>query len=280
MDRSKNSRGFSLIELLLAVSIMTVMTAMLYTIFQTTTSVWKTGDARVEMFQNARSLLDRLGSDLESATVQAENNMNCFVIAQAIYFVNKGVYQNGSTDVTGFQEIGYVFQHGDGNDIDFTDDTVDVLVRHSQSSPTFQFESDFSKLQDKDPDTVASLVVDFQLDCWDDLAGEWIEWSAWPGSPAIPYWNVINPVSSNDPDEANYEPSDPSNKGKMPLKIRITMKMIPPDKAEWINQLSSTSFNSYTQGQSGSKREKIIAKLENEGVIEEYSLVVVLAQTH
>ena len=266
-------------ELLLAVAIMTVMVSVLYTIFNTTMRAWSTGDSRVQMLQNARILLDRLSNDLQTCTIQKDNNINLIVMANSIYFVNKAVYQNGSDEIMGFQEVGYAYNCDGANDTDFTDDDVNYFTRHSQSSSTFQYESDFSTLLSQNPGKLGSFVVQLSFECWNNLTSEWIDWNAWPGSPSTPAWNVINPVSSNDPDDINYQPSDPSNKGKMPEKIRITITMVSDDTAQWVNRMDSSSFNSYTQGQTGTAREKIIAALTQEGLVEEYTLVVALPET-
>ncbi len=243
MKNNNASPGFSLLELLMAIVIMTLMIAVMYNIFQTSSKVWSVTDSRVNMLQNARFFLDKISTELDSAIVQPENNMNFIMTATSIYFVNSGIYSNGASDTRGYQETCFFYDHGDGNDTDFTDDSIKFATRHIYSETGFQFESDFSTLKTISGDEAALYVADMELKCWNHLSGpqDWIDWSSWPGSPSDPEWNVINPVSSSDPDDSDYEPTDPSNLGKMPRKIQVIVKMIQPDTAEWINGLNTSS---------------------------------------
>ncbi|GEM_PF-2919583 len=274
----KAKKGFSLLELLIAVSIMTILVSMLYTIFNTTMKAWSTSDAKIESVQNARIFLDKIATDLSSASINAEKNMNMIVFANSLYFVSKQVFNNGSTDINGYQETAYYLKNNGSNDVDFTDDTISYKSRHSQSAGTFSFENNFATLLSGTAYKIASCVADMTIECWNDLNSSWICWSSWPGSPSNPQWNVLNPVSSNDPDDIGYQPSDPSNKGKMPKKLKFTIKMVKPDTAEWINLLSSASFSNYTSGKTGTKREKIISALESKGLIQTYDLVIDLPE--
>ena len=129
--------GFSLLELLAAVSIMTVLVSMLYTMFNTSTKVWEKTESKTEMLQNARILLDRVSNDLSTATVNPEKNINFHAFENGVLFVSKAIYRNGSTAVNGFQETAYLYSDNDGTDIDFTDDCVYYLCRHSLSDSGF-----------------------------------------------------------------------------------------------------------------------------------------------
>lgn len=271
--------GFTLLELMMAVMIMTIMVSMLYTIFQTTMQVWGKADSKVEMMQNARVFLDKLAADLDTITIQDKKDINCIINQQSILFVCKGIYSNGSSNITGYQEIEYSLTNGGASDYNFTDDSVDLRIRHSHESAGFSFETDFTTLQSQTASEMAAYVVDLEFECWNDMTDAWIDWSAWPGSPSSPAWNVLSPVSSHDPDHMNYQPSDPSNRGVLPQMIRITMRMVQPDTAAMLASFSTSAFNSYTQGQSGTNREKAMAELEERGLLYEYSIVVSLPHT-
>jgi len=270
--------GFSLLELLVAVCIMTVLVSMLYTIFSTTMKTWSAGDAKIESLQNVRIFFDKISADLSSSSINAEKNMNMIVFANSLYFVSKQLYNNGSTDINSFQETCYYLANSGSNDTDFTDDTISYKFRHSQSGAGFAFEDDFATVLSGSGYVIASCVADMRIQCWNDLNSSWIDWNAWPGSPSNPQWNVLNPVSSNDPDDIGYQPSDPSNKGQMPQKLKFTLKMVKQNTAEWINLLSSAGFSNYTNGKTGTKREKIISALEDKGLLQTYDLVVDLPQ--
>jgi len=266
--------GFSLLELLAAVSIMTVLVTMLYTMFNTSTKVWEKTESKTEMLQNARILLDRISNDLNTATINPEKNINFHAFENGVLFVSKAIYRNGSTAINGFQEIAYLYSDNDGTDIDFTDDCVYYLCRHSLSDGSFQFENNFATLSAMTPQELSCYVADFDLECWDHINNDWMDWDNWPGGYSDPYWNVMAALTSNNPDFASYQPDDASNKGVLPEKIRVTIKMVPPDIAEWITKIDSASFNSYTQGQSGTNREKIISALEDKGLIKQFTTIV------
>ncbi|MEW6536488.1 MAG: prepilin-type N-terminal cleavage/methylation domain-containing protein [Candidatus Auribacterota bacterium] len=279
MRRTTNN-GFSLLELLMAVAIMAIIVSMLYTIFQTSTRVWGKADSRVEMMQNVRVFFDRVAYDLDTSLVSEAKNINFVVNEKSIYFVCKGIYHNGSDTVEGYQEVMYELINGGTGDVDFSDDVIQCRIRHSQSGGTFAYESNFATLNGLGAKEISAYVADLTFECWNQLTGEWIDWSSWPGASGTPAWNVLNPISSNDPDDADYQPTDPSNRGIKPFKVRVTVKMVQPDSAEMINHFDSSGFNSYTSGQSGTDREKIIAELEERGLLYEYSITLSLNQSH
>lgn len=279
MRHTTHNKGFSLLELMIAVSIMTALVAMLVTIFNTSMRVWSASDSKVEIRQNARALFDRLSTDISSISIDAANSINCIVMADAIYFVSRAIYRNGSTQLTGYQECGVFYPEPDGNDTDFTDDAVKYVSRHSLSGSSFAFEDSFTTLLGLDSQELAGYVVGFTVECWNHLDNSWLDWQNWPGAPSNPAWNVLNPVTSNDPDAFDYVSSDPSNKGIMPRKLRVTVNFVQPDTAEWINMLNSASFNSYVSGYSGSNRQKAIGKLTDQGLVAEYSFTIVLPET-
>ncbi|MCD6460684.1 prepilin-type N-terminal cleavage/methylation domain-containing protein [bacterium] len=278
MKNLSSRYGFSLLELLVAVSIMTVLVTMLYTIFHTSTKVWEKTESKTEMLQNARILLDRISNDLSVATVNPEKNMNFHAFENGVLFVCKAIYQNGAAAINGYQETAYLYSDNDGTDINFTDDCVYYLCRHSQSDSSFEYESDFAALSAMTPQALSCYVADFYLECWDHINNVWMDWDNWPGGSSDPYWDVMAAINSNNPDFASYQPNDASNKGILPEKIRITVKMVPPDIAEFITKMDTASFNSYTQGQSGTNREKIISALEDKGLIEQYTTIVKMRQ--
>ncbi|MDX9702117.1 MAG: prepilin-type N-terminal cleavage/methylation domain-containing protein [Candidatus Auribacterota bacterium] len=279
MPEKKFDRGFSLIEMLMAVCIMTVVATMLYTIFQTSVRIWDKSNAKMEVIQSARIFFDRLSTDLESAVVNPDKNMNFHMFERGILFVNKGLYHNGSTLLHGYQEIGYAANSPVATDIDFTNDTVEYFSRHSLSGSGFQFESNFATLAGSSSEQIINCVAQFKLECWNHLTGEWMDWNSWPGSPADPYWNVMTPISLNDPDMPSPQPNDPSNKGRMPEKIRVTLKLVPPDIAKWINLLTPGALSSFTQGQTGTTREKVIAELAYRKILKEYTHIIRLPET-
>ncbi len=69
----RSRRGFTLIEVLVAVSILLVIVAMLSSIFSEVTRAWQKGEGRNERRRNARSLADFIAVELQGALLPVEN---------------------------------------------------------------------------------------------------------------------------------------------------------------------------------------------------------------
>lgn len=70
MDRE---RGVTLIELLVAVTLLSLIMVAFYTIFKTGTSAFRKGDMRTELVQNGRIALDRMASEIRQALPKDED---------------------------------------------------------------------------------------------------------------------------------------------------------------------------------------------------------------
>ncbi|MFH0839677.1 MAG: type II secretion system protein [Candidatus Omnitrophota bacterium] len=66
--RHKNS-GITLIETLIAVMILSVLALSLYTVFKSGIDAWTKAESRLEIYQNARAVLDQLSRELVGAFV-------------------------------------------------------------------------------------------------------------------------------------------------------------------------------------------------------------------
>ncbi len=69
MDR-KNT-GLTLIESLVVVAIMSVLAGSVYIVFKSGMDAWLKSEAHLEIYQNARAILDQLSRDLPGAFVEA-----------------------------------------------------------------------------------------------------------------------------------------------------------------------------------------------------------------
>jgi len=63
----KPVRGFTLVELLLAMAITAVLIVLLLNVVSATLSVWQQGRSRIDTFSNARQVLDRIADEIKGA---------------------------------------------------------------------------------------------------------------------------------------------------------------------------------------------------------------------
>lgn len=70
--KSSRSRGFSLLELLLAMAILSMVLIFLATAVGAVTRTWQSGTARIDNFSKARVILGLLDRDLQSAVLRSD----------------------------------------------------------------------------------------------------------------------------------------------------------------------------------------------------------------
>lgn len=69
----KKYNGLTLIELLVVMAVSTILFISLYTVFKSGADAWSKAKARLEIYQNARVVLDQLSRELPGAFVDATN---------------------------------------------------------------------------------------------------------------------------------------------------------------------------------------------------------------
>lgn len=70
---SKHLTGFTLIEVILATSILAFLLSTLYYIFWKSSSAWEKGNARIRMYQNSRVCLDIMSREIKTAFISRGN---------------------------------------------------------------------------------------------------------------------------------------------------------------------------------------------------------------
>lgn len=110
--------SFTLLEMLIAMAILGVVVASMYTAFRGGTSSWTAGDARSQRCQNARAALEVISRDLKQAFTRSGTNLQfqgsngtwtdgvTVRAADSIYFTSASNYPNASTDYD-LEEVGY-----------------------------------------------------------------------------------------------------------------------------------------------------------------------------
>ncbi|MEA1963635.1 MAG: type II secretion system protein GspJ [Candidatus Aerophobetes bacterium] len=66
-------KGFTLIEVILATSILAFLLATLYYIFWKSSSAWEKGNARIRMYQKSRACLDMMSREIKTAFISRGN---------------------------------------------------------------------------------------------------------------------------------------------------------------------------------------------------------------
>lgn len=105
--------GFTLIELLVAIAVLALMTVLLAQMLQSTSQSWLGGQARVNNFTKARSMLDLLARDIQSGVFRKD--LGLFAGAQAgqpltnvaFYTQRPGVVTGSGAQVRGVSLVQY-----------------------------------------------------------------------------------------------------------------------------------------------------------------------------
>ncbi len=133
MDK-KNA--FTLIEILIALSILAIVVVSSYTVLRGIADSWLKGESRTERYKNARVILDIMSREISQAIVCPAPVHRGGVNLQPVYCLGQGdkvffVYPVGrSEDKSDLVEVGYWLRT--------TDNT---LVRHYQANPDYNFQT-------------------------------------------------------------------------------------------------------------------------------------------
>lgn len=118
--KCKNN-GITLVETLVAVMILSVLALSLYTVFKSGIDAWTKSESRLEIYQNARAVLDQLSRELAGAFVTSG------VTGAKLAGVDGGAGPDTLTFVTDFADSIYkIYYH---LDLDATDATKKNLIR-------------------------------------------------------------------------------------------------------------------------------------------------------
>lgn len=127
-------KGFSLVEVLIALAILALVVASTFTIFRSVSKSWQRGEVRTEVYNNARSAIGRVNVEISQAVFN-KNSLCKFIGTQdSIKFIS---FVSGANGVFESAEIEYWYDKGRHSivrnqdldpDYDFsTYDTSDVL---------------------------------------------------------------------------------------------------------------------------------------------------------
>lgn len=74
----RDKRAFTLVEIIIATSILAFLMITLHRVFWASSSAWKKGDARIEMYQNGRVCLDVMSREIRCALISPGNSQLVF----------------------------------------------------------------------------------------------------------------------------------------------------------------------------------------------------------
>jgi len=117
--------GFTLMELLVAIAIMSIISISCYTAFDTGLKSWRMSEARVERYQNARAALDMMARELQSAFIPTGGGV------YRLKEITSGVYSGGIYFTTSAIEVTTnVYEVGYGRRA-----SDNVLIKEIQTPP-------------------------------------------------------------------------------------------------------------------------------------------------
>ncbi len=106
LERSSLS-GFTLLEIIIATSILVFLMITLHRVFLVSSSAWKKGNARIEMYQNGRVCLDVMSREIRCSLISPGNSQLAFKgDEEALSYVSTFGNSDGSGEFDLF-EIGY-----------------------------------------------------------------------------------------------------------------------------------------------------------------------------
>jgi len=73
-----DKRAFTLVEIIIATSILAFLMVTLHRVFLVSSSAWKKGDARIKMYQNGRVCLDVMSREIRCALISPGNSQLVF----------------------------------------------------------------------------------------------------------------------------------------------------------------------------------------------------------
>ncbi len=105
--KKSSPTGFTLVEIIIATSILAFLMITLHRVFLVSSSAWKKGDARIRMYQNGRVSLDVMSREIRCALISPGSSQLAFkgdedVLSYISTFGKAG--QSGESDLA---EVGY-----------------------------------------------------------------------------------------------------------------------------------------------------------------------------
>lgn len=155
-----HKRAFTLIEILIGMSILLIITGMVASLFMGTLNYWRRGYNFTQRQQSARLVFSRMTSNISSLFLATSRDIYCFGSKDKFYFISASV-RSSTGDLT---EMGYEYNAAE-----------EKIFFSYQDKADF----DFNTYDSKDMIAINVLSLDFRymdkdgswLDSWDSRGG-------------------------------------------------------------------------------------------------------------
>lgn len=159
---SRDRSGFTLVEILISLAILTMIVASTFTIFRTSSKSWQKGEARSERYHNARSAMGKMSMELSQAVMREDGLCKFIGEKDEVAFIS---FVSSSSGVFESAEIEY-----------WLDEDRKLLLRNEDTEPDYDFST-----QDKS-DILADNISILEFSYYDGLY--WND--SWDSDLALP----------------------------------------------------------------------------------------------
>jgi general secretion pathway protein J len=187
MDRKKS--GFTLVEIVVAVAVLSILTVMLYTVFKSGADAWSTSETRLDIFQNARIILEQMTQELAGAFVDDDNGAG-FTGKETDFAPG---YPGDPTEDLSPDTLEFVTVLGDSiYKIEYElDQANNVLQRKYILDPPDYTNDDYDDIVDE-PDDIEERITEFGFNIsninfyyWDEVGSVWSVDGTWVEDPPV-----------------------------------------------------------------------------------------------
>jgi general secretion pathway protein J len=142
-------RGFTLVEILIALAILAMIVASTFTIFKSSSSSWQKGETRSERYHSARVAMGRMSKEISHAVINEFDGSRFIGTSQDASFI---AFVSTSSGVFELVEIEY-----------WIDTEQKLLMRNEQIDPDYDFSTqDYS-------DILAGNISELEFSYYDGL---------------------------------------------------------------------------------------------------------------
>jgi len=160
------NKGFTLVEILIALAILAMIVLSTFTIFKSSSQSWQKGESRSERYHNARTAVYKLSREISNAVIREGKSDKFIGSKDEIKFISYIAASDGSFELA---EVGYWF-----------DSISSFLMRMEDLKPDYDLSTQDSN------DILASNISEIEFAYYDGIS--WLEsWnSALTESPMLP----------------------------------------------------------------------------------------------
>ncbi len=184
MRRSQSTAGITLIEALLAIAILSIVSALVWGGFAQTTRNKKRVEEDLDRYHVVHAALERIQRELSMAYVSAQVNPSPALVTSQTIFASTDRSGGDRIDFTSFshQRLLRDAHESDQNELSY------FVARHPEDSSRKVLARREQNRIDDNPrrggriEILIEDVVDFQLEFLDPLSGEWVD--SWDTSQA------------------------------------------------------------------------------------------------